>query len=181
MKRIACTPSTPRAPAVHPVTPWLHHVVSVACIATWSLIAVAASGCASIVNETTQPIRVETKTAEGRQVAGVECRLTNDHGTVTLRSGETTMVRRSSRDADINCKQPDGERASGRAISRANAGLAGNVILGGGIGMIVDHHRGTAYTYPSWVQLVFGKTLVFDRSSEREGFPLTGVETGSSR
>jgi hypothetical protein len=34
----------------------------------------------------------------------------------------------------------------GRAISRANAGMAGNIIFGGGIGAIIDHNKGTAYS-----------------------------------
>ncbi|WP_295959458.1 hypothetical protein [Rhodoferax sp.] len=38
--------------------------------------------------------------------------------------------------------------------------------------MIVDHNRGTAYTYPTWIQLVFGKTLAFDRRDEKEGHPV---------
>jgi hypothetical protein len=63
-----------------------------------------------------------------------------------------------------------------RAISRANSGMWGNVILGGGIGAIIDHNKGTAYTYPTWVQLIFGKTMVFDRSAEKEGMPTLGVE-----
>jgi hypothetical protein len=63
-----------------------------------------------------------------------------------------------------------------RAISRANAGLAGNILFGGGIGAIIDHNKGTAYTYPTWIRMVFGKTLVFDRSNEKEGQPLLGSE-----
>jgi hypothetical protein len=35
--------------------------------------------------------------------------------------------------------------------------------IGGGIGAIIDHNKGTAYTYPTWVQ------RVFDRSNENEG------------
>ena len=54
--------------------------------------------------------------------------------------------------------------------------MFGNIILGGGIGAIVDHNRGTAYTYPTWVQLVFGKTLVFDRTAEKEGQPTPATE-----
>lgn len=143
--------------------------------------AILASGCASIVNDNTQPMRIETRSASGQLVAGMECKLSNDHGTMTVRSGETTMVRRSSKDIDIRCQDGKGADASARAISRANAGLAGNVIFGGGIGMIVDHNRGTAYTYPTWVQLVVGKTLVFDRSAEKEGQPVLGVEPMGAR
>ena len=52
----------------------------------------------------------------------------------------------------------------------------GNIILGGGIGAVIDHNKGTAYSFPVWMQLAFGKTLVFDRSTEKEGRPTLGVE-----
>ena len=49
-----------------------------------------------------------------------------------------------------------------------------SIIFGGGIGAIIDHNKGTAYTYPTWLQLVFGQTLVFDRRDEKEGAPVPG-------
>ncbi len=132
------------------------------------------TGCASIVNETTQPIKVDTKSASGEVVNGAECKLTNDYGVFSVRSGETTMVHRSNKDLEIVCKQANNPDANARAVSRANAGLFGNIIVGGVIGAVVDHSRGTAYTYPKWVQLVFGKTLTFDRTSEKDGSPTPG-------
>jgi hypothetical protein len=140
------------------------------------LCALVMTGCASIVNDTNHPIKVETLTDQGKAVSGADCRLTNDYGTTLAKSGETTQVRRSSKDLDITCKHPDNPDAMARAISRANAGMAGNIIFGGGIGAIIDHNKGTAYTYPTWVRMVFGKTLVFDRSSEKEGQPVDGTE-----
>ncbi len=136
----------------------------------------ACSGCASIVNDSTHPMKVETKNQAGELVAGADCRLSNDYGTVTVKSGDTTQVRRSSKDLDIVCKDPKNPDASARAISRANGGMWGNIIFGGGIGAIIDHNKGTAYTYPTWVQLVFGKSLVFDRTAEKEGQPAFGTE-----
>lgn len=148
---------------------------------TLALVAVlACSGCASITNDSTHPMKVETKTANGELVAGAECRLSNDYGTVTVRSGDTTQVRRSSKDLDIVCKDPKNPDATARAISRANGGMWGNIVFGGGIGAIIDHNKGTAYTYPTWVQLVFGRTLVFDRTVEKEGQPVTGTEANAS-
>lgn len=134
------------------------------------------TGCASVVNDSSHPIKVETKTQDGEFVTGAECKLTNDYGSITVLSGETAQVRRSGKDLDITCTQPQNQDANGRAISRANGGMWGNIILGGGIGAIVDHNKGTAYTYPTWIQLVYGKTLVFDRSTEKEGQPTLGVE-----
>lgn len=142
--------------------------------------ALALTGCASIVNETTHPMRVETKASTGELVSGAECKLTNDYGTVSGKSGETLQVRRSSKDLDITCVHPTNPNATARAISRANSGMWGNVIIGGGIGAIIDHNKGTAYTYPTWVQLTFGKSVVFDRSSEKDGQPTPFIETGNT-
>jgi uncharacterized protein YceK len=153
----------------HQGVPMLRVFIAVTAVA-------AMSGCASIVNETTHPIKIETAKADGEVVAGAECKVSNDYGTITAKSGETTQTRRSSKDLDITCKHPDNPDAVARAISRANAGLAGNIIFGGGIGAIIDHNKGTAYTYPTWVRLVFGKTMVFDRSNEKEGQPVVGTE-----
>jgi hypothetical protein len=141
-----------------------------------SAVVLATTGCASIVNDSTHPMKIETKTQAGDMVSGAECRISNDYGAITARSGDTAQVRRSSKDMDITCRHPSNPEAAGRAISRANAGMAGNIIFGGGIGAIIDHNKGTAYTYPTWVQLVFGKTLVFDRSAEKDGQPVMGTE-----
>lgn len=131
-------------------------------------------GCASIVNDSTHPMKVETLGADGKVISAADCKLTNDYGTITVISGDTAQVRRSSKDLDITCASSNQPDANGRAISRANGGMFGNIILGGGIGAIIDHNKGTAYTYPTWVQLIFGQTRIFDRTDEKEGQPLTG-------
>lgn len=138
--------------------------------------ALLAGGCASVVNDSTHALRVETLTAAGERVEGADCQLVNDHGVARLRSGEATAVRRSASDLDIRCTHPQQPEARGRAISRANAGMYGNILIGGGIGALVDHHKGTAYSYPTWVQLIFGRSLVFDRSAQRDGQPTPGTE-----
>ena len=139
------------------------------------------SGCASVMNDSTHPIKVETKTEDGKLVNGADCKLTNDYGSFNTKSGDTVQVRRSSKDLDIVCKTQEQPDASGRAISRANGGMFGNIILGGGIGAIIDHNKGTAYSYPTWVQLIFGKSLVFDRSAEKEGQPTVPAEQGTAQ
>jgi len=131
-------------------------------------------GCASISGDTTQPIKLDAKTKDNQIVSGAECSLSNDRGTFSAKSGQTVQVRRSSKDLDVTCVHPNNPQAVGRAISRANAGMAGNILFGGGVGAIIDHNKGTAYTYPSWMQVVFGETLVFDRRDEKEGRPVPG-------
>lgn len=132
------------------------------------------SGCASVMNDSTHPMKVETLGADGKVINGAECKLGNDYGAITVKSGDTAQVRRSSKDMDITCVATELQDAKGRAISRVNGGMFGNIIFGGGIGAIIDHNKGTAYTYPTWVQLIFGQTRVFDRTDEKEGMPVTG-------
>ncbi len=126
-------------------------------------------------------MRIDTKTAAGTTIEGAECTVSNDYGSSTLKSGTKQAVRRSSKDLDILCTHPDQLPAKGTATSRANGGMAGNIILGGVIGAVVDHNRGTAYTYPTWIEMVFGQSLVFDRSLEKEGTPLKGIAVGMTR
>ncbi|CAD7721416.1 hypothetical protein LMG31886_12220 [Xanthomonas hydrangeae] len=143
-------------------------------LVTAAITMVALSGCATVLNDATQPIRIDTKTADGQTISGADCAISNDKGRLTLKSGQTAQVHRSSHDLDVTCVLPGQRDASGRSISRANMGIWGNILIGGAIGAIVDHSKGTGYTYPSWIQLVFGQTLSFDRHREDRGQPLQG-------
>lgn len=137
---------------------------------------IAATGCASIVNDTTNPMRIETFNAAGVEVKDVDCKLENDYGNQSIKTPVTVNVRRSSKDLQITCVKTGEVDGRGVAISRANAGLAGNIIFGGGIGAIIDHSKGTAYTYPQWIQVVMGKLLTFDRSADKDGQPNKGAD-----
>jgi len=130
-----------------------------------------------VVNDVTHPMKVETKTAAGEVIAGADCTLANERISQVVKSGDTANVRRSSTDLRIECKHPTNPTAVATATSRVNGGMFGNVLLGGGVGAIIDHNRGTAYTYPTWVQLIFGQSLVFDRKDEKEGQPTPPTTT----
>lgn len=133
------------------------------------------SSCATVMNDSTHPMRVDTVTEDGRMITGAECVLSNDKSHTRIRSGESGQVRRSARDLEISCTHPGYPDGIGRATSRANAGMWGNLILGGAVGAVVDHSKGTAYTYPTWVQVVFGWVTSFDRRHEEDGQPVTGT------
>ena len=133
------------------------------------------SGCASIVNDSTHPVRFETYAADGSEVKGMDCKYENDYGAQTVKTPGTAQVRRSSKDLQILCLKDGTADAKGTAISRANGGMAGNILLGGGIGAIIDHNKGTAYTYPEWMRLVTAKETTFDRRNDKEGTPNIGV------
>ncbi|MDP1740256.1 hypothetical protein [Polaromonas sp.] len=138
--------------------------------------AVAVTGCASIVNDSTNPVRFETFNTSGVEIKDAECKLENDYGTQTVKTPATVNVRRSSKDLQVTCVKAGETDGRGVAISRANAGFAGNIIFGGGIGAIIDHNKGTAYTYPQWVRVVMGKLLTFDRRADVDGQPNRGVD-----
>lgn len=138
---------------------------------------ILATGCASIVNDSNAPIRFETVNAAGVEVKDVECKLENDYGQQKVTTPATINVRRSSKDLQITCTKVGEADGRGVAISRGNAGLAGNIIFGGGIGAIIDHNKGTAYTYPQWIQVIMGKLRTFDRRADVEGKPNVGVDT----
>lgn len=136
----------------------------------------AITGCASIMNDTTTPMRFETFSAAGVEIKDAQCKLENDYGQQNIKTPATVNVRRSSKDLQITCVKPESDDGRGVAISRANGGMAGNILFGGGIGAIIDHNKGTAYTYPQWVQVVMGKLLAFDRRADVEGQPNRGTQ-----
>lgn len=134
-------------------------------------------GCASITGDTTVPVRFETFNAAGVEVKDADCKLENDYGPQSVKTPATVNVRRSGKDLQITCTKAGEAEGRGVAISRANAGMAGNILFGGGIGAIIDHNKGTAYTYPVWMQVVMGKLLTFDRKADEEGKPNKGGAT----
>jgi hypothetical protein len=145
------------------------------------LASVMATGCASIVNDSNAPVRIETFNLAGKEVKDMECKVENDYGVQTVKTPGTINVHRSSKDLQIVCTKPGEGDAKGVAISRANAGLAGNLIFGGGIGAIIDHNKGTAYTYPQWIRLVVDKLMTFDRRIDKDGTPNLGSGTVIAR
>lgn len=84
-------------------------------------------------------------------------------------------MRRSAGDLNIDCVLTGQLPAKARVVSRANAGLAGNILFGGAIGAVVDAGNGSAFTYPTWLQLVFGEERFFDRRENRGD----GLSTGT--
>jgi hypothetical protein len=131
--------------------------------------ALSLTGCASVMNDVTHPVKIETYNAAGQEVAGASCALENDKATQTITTPTIANVRRSDKDLQLTCTKVGELDGKAAAVSRANAGLAGNIILGGGIGAIVDHNRGTAYTYPQWIRVVMGRFTTFDRKSDVDG------------
>jgi len=133
------------------------------------------SGCASIASDSTQGIRVEAQGPDGREIVGMNCDLQNDKGKYSGKTSDTILVRKSAENLAIYCVN-ENEEARAQLVSRASGGMFGNILFGGVVGAIIDHNKGTGYNYPTWVRLVVGKYLTFDRSDFKEGQPALGAE-----
>lgn len=136
-------------------------------------------GCASITHDSSQRIRLETRLPDGGAAEGADCALQSDGKRYELKTPGTVVVARSGSNLEITCRHPSFPEAKATAVSRANAGMYGNILLGGAIGAIIDHSSGKAYNYPTWLQLVMGKILWFDRSDETDGLPSVARVTGT--
>ena len=139
-----------------------------------SLAFVAASqliGCASVSNGTSGPIRVETVNGDGVAVVDAKCDLTNDYGTFSVVTPASVIVHRSSKDLQVTCKKDGLPDATANVTSRATGSMFGNILLGGGVGAIVDHSNGSAYNYPEWIKFVMGQFAIFDRKDSVESAP----------
>lgn len=137
-----------------------------------AVMALTLGGCASVVHERNQPLKLETLTSDGQAVEGAECSLRNDRETVSARSGAEVMIRRSADDLYVVCKLDPYPEATARLVSRSNAQMMGNALFLFGAGAYVDHRTGAGYNYPGWIQPVFGQSLVFDRRDEEASTPV---------
>lgn len=119
------------------------------------------SGCASITGSEVQSVTVITHTKGGLPVKEASCTLNNDKGSWQVSTPGTVSLRRSAADLIITCEKPGFPDGTGRAISKANAGMFGNILFDGAIGAVVDHGNGSAYDYPNLFQIEMGSDEVF--------------------
>lgn len=134
-------------------------------LATPILLASLLTGCASITSGTLQTVAISTKTAAGAEIKQANCTLKNEKGTWNTITPNNITVRKAAGNLLVECNKQGYPKGTLRAISRAGAGLAGNILFGGPIGMAIDHSRGVAYYYPVNLPVVMGKNITVDRNS----------------
>lgn len=103
--------------------------------------------CASITSSTNQPVTV-TAVCEGKSVKGATCTLSNSKGQFIVSTPGTVVVRKAWADMNILCEKGD---SIGNTVykSSSTANTWGNILIGGGIGAIVDAGTGAGYSYPT--------------------------------
>lgn len=122
-------------------------------------VSVLAAGCATVSGSgTTQPISVQTFASDGTDLDGVKCDMTNDEGTWFVVTPGSVVVRRSNKDLQVICKKTGVDIGTANVISRTKGNMFGNILLGGGIGAIIDHNNGSAYEYPGLIKIFMGRS-----------------------
>ena len=135
-------------------------------------------GCASITGSTGQSITVATK-AKGKPVIGANCELVNSRGKWTLTTPNTTEIRRSNEDLIVICQKSGYEPGRAVVVSDTKAAMFGNILLGGGIGALLDHNSGVAYEYPPLVDILMGDSIKIT-STTNSANPTTNTELTSA-
>jgi len=126
----------------------------IACVAGSTLV-----GCASITGTTGQSVSIETLEKNGKSVAGASCELTNSKGKWFISTPGTVAIRRSNDDMSILCKKDGLDPGIATVVSDTKGMMWGNILVGGGIGALVDHNTGAAYEYPVLIQIMMGSNI----------------------
>lgn len=120
------------------------------------VIAGLTSGCASVTGSPNQSVSVQTREQAGVEVTGAACELTNNKGKWFVTTPGSVMIHRSNDDMQVLCNKAGYEPGRAAVVSETKGSMFGNIILGGGIGAIVDHNNGSAYEYPGFIQVLMG-------------------------
>lgn len=126
--------------------------------------AVASTGCSTITQSESQSLAL-TATYQGKPV-DPDCKLSNDKGSWDAKAPSNIAVRKSGEDLEVTCKKEGMPNGLLKAISRAAGSMFGNIIIGGGIGALIDHSKGTGYDYPNQLQVKMGESVVIDKKVE---------------
>ena len=104
--------------------------------------------CASIFSEKSQSITVNT-----RDVQNATCELFNGKGRYIVISPGTIVIGQSCDDLNYICRKKGYNEIKGIIAFNHKRSTAGNLILGGGIGYLVDVGTGAACKYPETISL----------------------------
>ena len=131
------------------------------------------TGCASVTGTTGQSVSVQTRDTAGGEVRDAVCELTNNKGKWFVTTPGSVGINRSNDDLQVLCNKENYESGRASVVSVTKGTMFGNIILGGGIGAIVDHNSGAAYEYPSFFQVIMGRFSKVDASKNQQGDTLS--------
>lgn len=124
-----------------------------------------ATGCATIVTGTTQSIAINT------EPQGADCSFTRDN-ILVARINPTpgvASVSKSKGAIGVLCKRAEHQDVAGTIESKFQDATAGNILLGGVIGVAVDAASGAMNKYPESVTFTM-IPVQFATATERDAF-----------
>ena len=133
-----------------------------------AMLSILTSGCSTISGSgTSQSVSFQTLAADGQDVESAKCEMTNDEGTWFVTTPGSSVVHRSNKNLQVICKKVGMDVGTANVVSRTTGNMFGNILLGGGIGAIIDHNNGSAYEYPGLVKIFMGRInqLIDDKSN----------------
>jgi hypothetical protein len=118
------------------------------------------SACASVTGTPNQSVSVQARGSNGKEVKEAACDLINKRGTWFITTPGTVQIHRSNDDLQVTCRKDGFDNGRASVVSDTKGSMFGNILLGGGIGAVVDHNNGSAYEYPSFIQVIMGTDTV---------------------
>ena len=110
------------------------------------------TSCASTMSGSTQNITVTSN------VQGANCTLSNDKGSWTLTTPGSAIISSSRVNLALTCvKEGYVNGVASLPSKHKDSATWGNVILGGGVGYIIDRKSGAAFIYPRQVTVDLAK------------------------
>ena len=140
-----------------------------------ALLLVLVTGCASITGNKLQPITVQTISG-AKEIAGAGCTLINDAGKWFVTSPGSTTIQKSTGDLAVDCSK-DGATGHESVVSKSNGAVWGNILLGGGIGYVVDRNTGAGFDYPSTITVTLIGELISPVGESVGLKPVAGTST----
>jgi hypothetical protein len=122
------------------------HLMKIRQTAVLSIAAIAMSACASITKGTSQSVAINTA-----PVQGANCTLQAASGTWSVVTPGAVTIPRTKHDVNVKCEKAGYQAGVGTLKSGTQLMTAGNLILGGVIGLAVDASTGAMNDYPEQV------------------------------
>lgn len=112
------------------------------------LLATGLSGCASVIDGTSQPMTIVTNPE------GAECKLMrNGELLARITTPQTVNIKKTKHDINVECEMEGFHKSTEHVDSEIQDATWGNIILGGGIGWAVDSASGADNKYKEHVTL----------------------------
>ncbi len=121
-------------------------------------IALQTGACATIIEGSGQTISVSSIEQDGKEVGGAECVLTSPAiGTQKVMTPGAVRLDKSKHGVSVVCNKEGYEAGTGTVVSHFAAWTAGNVLIGGLIGVGIDAASGASHKYDDKVVVTMAK------------------------